>query len=74
MEPKGAWKHCWERRGDPVQVPGVDGRMRYDQKYACRTCGAEISARCSGKIRTATWRKQGVKPCDVETVERVHAL
>jgi hypothetical protein len=48
--------------------------MRYDQKYACRTCGAEISARCSGKVRTATWRKQGVKPCDVETVERVHAL
>ena len=71
---KGEWKHCWERRGSPVQVPDRDGRMRYDQKYVCRTCGAEIVAKCSGKIRTKTWRKQGIKECHIEIVERVHNL
>lgn len=71
---KGSWKHCWERRGDPVQVPAPNGRMRYDQKYVCRTCGAEITARCSGKIRTSVWKKQGVELCHDQLVKAVHAL
>jgi transposase-like protein len=69
---KGEWKHCWERKGEPMQVQDKDRRTTYRQRYACKICGAEITASSSGKIRSKVWRRQGVAICREELVKQVH--
>lgn len=71
---KGEWKHCWEGVGTPTEVLDTRGKRSYRQKYVCKTCGAEITARCSSKIRTSVWKKQGVLLCSEELVKNVHSL
>lgn len=57
-----------------MEVLDPRGKRSYRQKYVCRTCGAEIIARCSSKIKTSVWKKQGVGLCQDELVKGVHSL
>lgn len=71
---KGEWKHCWEGLGEAFEVLCPDKKRRYRRKYECKTCGARITAKASGKIRMSDWKGQDVDICSRELVKQVHNL
>lgn len=68
---KGFWKHTWEDRGEPFSVAAPNGQIRWRQKYVCTTCGAGVTAKRGGRVKTKDWAGS-VKQCQDELVERLH--